>query len=80
MSQVTGAKKPSESQKATAFWATKATWDRSEEYYDPARKQDILTEQKSRGFVGRTSQRPDCDPVKSVGMLGKYHLVLALSS
>ena len=28
--------------KAKALWATKAAKDRSEEYYDPARKEDIL--------------------------------------
>ena len=33
---------PSESQKAKALWAMKAAWDRGEEFYDPARKEDIL--------------------------------------
>ena len=50
MSQAAGAKTPSESQKAKALWAMKGAWDRSEEYYDPARKEDIL---------GRTKTRPE---------------------
>ena len=35
MSKATGANKPSDS----ALWAVKAAWDRGEECYDPARKQ-----------------------------------------
>ena len=49
-SQAAAAKKPSESQKAKALWAMKAAWERSEEYYYPARKDDIL---------GRTKIRPE---------------------
>ena len=41
MSQATGAKKPSESQKTKAIWAMKAAKDTVEEYYDRARKEDI---------------------------------------
>ena len=48
MSKATGAKKPSESQKVKALWAMKAAWDRGEEYYDPARKEDILGRTKTR--------------------------------
>ena len=36
------------SQKAKALWAMKAAWDRGEEYYDPARKEDILGRTKTR--------------------------------
>ena len=42
MSQATGAKQPSESQKAKALWAMKAAWDRGEEHCDPAREEGIL--------------------------------------
>ena len=78
MSQGARAKKPSESQKAKALWAMKAAWDRGEEFHDPTRKEDMLGRTKNPpGFVGRTSQRPDCGPAKSVGMLGKSHLVHA---
>ena len=48
MSQATGARKPSASHKAKAFWTMKAAWDRSEEYYDPARNEDILGRTKIR--------------------------------
>ena len=43
-----GAKKPSESQKAKALWAMKAAKDRVEEFYDPARKENILGKNKTR--------------------------------
>ena len=48
MSKATGTKKPSESQKAKALWAMKAAWDRSEEFYDPARKDNILRRKQTR--------------------------------
>ena len=48
LSQAAGAKKPSESQKAKAFWAMKAAWDRCEEFYDPTRKEDFLGRTKTR--------------------------------
>ena len=42
MSRAAGAKKPSESQKRQKpLWAMKAAKDREEEYYDPARKDNI---------------------------------------
>ena len=40
MVKETGAQKPSESQKAKALWAMKAAKDTSEEYDDPARRED----------------------------------------
>ena len=46
--KATGAKKPSESQKAKALWAKKEAKDRNEEYWDPARKEDILARTKTR--------------------------------
>ena len=48
MSKARGAKKPIESQKARALWAMKAAWDRCEDYYDPARKEDILGRTRTR--------------------------------
>ena len=48
MSKATGAKKPSASQKAKALWAMKAAWDRGEDYFDPARKEDILGRTRAR--------------------------------
>ena len=43
MSETLGVKKrPQEAQKAKALWAMKAAKDRREEFYDPARKDDIL--------------------------------------
>ena len=48
MSTTTGARKPSESQKAKALWAMKAAWDRGEDNYDRARKDDLLGRTKTR--------------------------------
>ena len=48
LSQAAGAKKPSASQKAKAIWAKKAAWDRSEDFDDPARKEDILGRTETR--------------------------------
>ena len=48
MSKATGARKPSESQKAKALLAMKAAKDRGEEYYDSARKENILEEKNTR--------------------------------
>ena len=59
LSQAAGAKKPSESQQVQALWATKAAWDRSEEYYDPARKEDILGRTQTRlELCENTSKTP----------------------
>ena len=41
-------KKPSESEKAKALWAVKAARDGSEEFCDPARKEDIQGRTKTR--------------------------------
>ena len=48
MSKATGAKKPSESQKAKDLWAMKAAKDRGEEHYDPACKDNILRRKETR--------------------------------
>ena len=48
LNQATGTKKPSESQTAKALWAIRAARDRDEEFYDPARKEDILGRTKTR--------------------------------
>ena len=42
MSRAMGVKKPQEAQKANALWAMKEAKDRREEFYDPARKDNIL--------------------------------------
>ena len=47
MSKAAGARKPSESQKAKAFWATKAK-DREEEFFDLARKDNIWGRTQTR--------------------------------
>ena len=41
-------KKPHEAQKAKALWAMKAAKVRREDFYDPARKDDILRRSKTR--------------------------------
>ena len=41
MRRAVGVKKPQEAQKAEALWAMKAAKDRNEEFYDPAREEDI---------------------------------------
>ena len=73
MSRTTGAKKtPSESQKAKALWARKATKDRSEECYDPARKENIFGKNKNTsGAVRRAPQRPNHSSGQSVEVLGE---------
>ena len=48
MSKDVGVKKPQEAQKARSFWAMKACKDRKEEFYDPAREDDILGRNKTR--------------------------------
>ena len=48
MSKAAGAQKPSESQKVKALWAMKAAWDREEEFYDPACKDNILGRNQTR--------------------------------
>ena len=78
MSKATGAKMQSESQKAKALWAMKAAWDRGEECYDPARKEDILGRTKnSPAIMGRTSQRHVDGTREGTGMFGESPLGLA---
>ena len=48
MSKAVGVKKPQEAQKARGLWAMKAAKDRREEFYDPARKDNILGRNKTR--------------------------------
>ena len=43
-----GVRKPQEAQKAKASWAMKAAKDRKEEFYDPAREEDISRRNKMR--------------------------------
>ena len=48
MSRAVGVKNPQEAQKAKALWALKSAKDRKEEFYDPAREEDILRKNKTR--------------------------------
>ena len=48
MSRGVGVKKPPEAHNAFAFWAMKAAKDRKEEFYDPAREEDISRRNKTR--------------------------------
>ena len=48
LSKAAGAKKPSKSQKAKALWAMKAAKDRGDEFYDLARKDNILGRNQTR--------------------------------
>ena len=48
MSKATGAKKPSDRQKAKDLWAMKAAKDRGVEYCDAARKDNILRRKETR--------------------------------
>ena len=61
MSRAVGVKKPQEAQKAKALWTMKAAKDRKEEFYDPAREEDISKRNKSgwsfRKNISRT-QKP----------------------
>ena len=43
-----GCKEAAEAQKAKALWAMKAAKDRKEEFYDPAREQDISRRNQTR--------------------------------
>ena len=42
MGRAVDLERPQEAQKAKALWTLKAAKDRKEEFYDPARKDDIL--------------------------------------
>ena len=78
LSQAAGANKPSESQEARALWAMKAAWDRGEEYYDPACKEDTLGRTTTRLELWEAHlKRLDGGLGKNVGMLGKSLLGLA---
>ena len=48
MSRAAGVRKPSETQKAKAFWKMKAAKDRGDNFYDPERKDNILGRDKTR--------------------------------
>ena len=62
MSRATGAKKPSESHKAKALWAMKAAKDRSEEYYDPARKDHFWEEKRHVWSCGKSTSKTQSSP------------------
>ena len=69
-------KKPSESQKAKALWAMKAVKDRCGEYFDPARKEDILGRTKTRLELWEEHLKD----TQSVKLLGESFLGLAFGS
>ena len=71
MSKATGAKKPSESQKAKALWSMKAAKDREKTFW---KKKDTI------GAVGRAPQRPNSCLGQSVEVLGESLLGLAFGS
>ena len=48
MSGAVGVWKPQEAQKAKALWALKAAKDRKEEFYEPAREEDISRRNQTR--------------------------------
>ena len=48
MSRAVGVKKTQEAQKAKALWAMKAARNRKEEFYDPAREEDVSKRNKTR--------------------------------
>ena len=48
MSRAVGAQKPQEAQKAKVLWTMRAAKDRKEEFYDPAREEDISKRNKTR--------------------------------
>ena len=61
--------------------AMKAAKDRDEEYYDPARREDILVKNKdTSGVEGRTPQRPNCGLGNGAKLLGESLLRLAIGS
>ena len=48
VSGAVGVKKPQEAWKARALWAKKAAKDRRDEFYDPAREEDMSRRNKTR--------------------------------
>ena len=48
MSKAVGVKKPQEARKARALWAMQAAEDGKEEFYDPARKDNLLGRNETR--------------------------------
>ena len=75
-SKATGAKKPSESQKAKALWAMKV----GEMYYDPARKADILGRTKTRLGLWKEHLKDPIIALESIKVLGEPPLRLATGS
>ena len=57
MSGARGVRQPQEAQKAKALWALKAAKDRKEEFYDPAREEDIREETKRDLSCGKNISR-----------------------
>ena len=48
MSKAVRVKKPQEAQKARALWAIRTVKDKREEFYDPARKDNIVGRNETR--------------------------------
>ena len=64
MSKATGAKKPSESQKAKALWAMKAAKDEGDVNSDPARKEDIFGRTRTRLDLWKITSKTQSWPWK----------------
>ena len=69
MSEAAGAKKPSESRRAKAFWATKAAKDKGEDFYDPALKENILGRNETRQELWKEHFK---DPIEILDKALKY--------
>ena len=68
MRKAAGSKKPNESQTAGALWAMKGANDRRENFYDPARKDNILGSQ-TRQELWREHLK---DPTEALDKALKY--------
>ena len=57
MSGAVGVRKPQEAHKAKALWAMMAARDRGDDFYDPARKDNILVRKKRGWSCGQSSSK-----------------------
>ena len=69
MRKAAGSKKSNESQRAKALWAMKAAKDREEDFYDPARKDNILGRNQTRQELWRAHLK---DPIEALDNALKY--------
>ena len=75
ISRAVGVKKPQKSQQAKALWAMKAAKDRREEFFDPAREEDISRRKKRGWCCGKNISRIQL--MQSIEVRGKSVLKLA---